>query len=519
MTTTAVNLPSINVPFTDKSGRINPIWHEFLRSFVNGSVAGTIVAPASAIQIQANNGLVGGGPISANVPLRVGQGLGIAVNADDVAVDINGATYRQGTLDDEILVSNPSDNNTVKKTRLRDVAGLSSPGGVDTQVQYNGAGSFAGNSGFTYNGSNSVTMGAVTWTDATFTTATNATKFSFQVPGGTSGDHFVWRQVASSGSSDMSLRMAATTASTDLIIDNAVDNSSTLTQSSLSFSAHGTKKWMMGLDGSSSGSNFVMSLTAFNVGFIYKIDGTTNNMAMFKPFFRAVAATITASTTQTQGQQALTNDINEISICANANDTVTLPVALAGRHCTVINNGAQTLKIFPASGDDLGAGVNASTTLVAGTRVFYVAYDSTNWRAISSPSPTTIVGITGTKAQFDTACTDGNFLYVGDVTQYTDEMAQDAVGAMVGTSIIYNDAGATLQRAALTGDVTASQDSNAMLIATPGSVTVATDDKVLIKDTSASDVFKYVTAQSIADLASSTGLTQPQVLARASVGF
>jgi hypothetical protein len=33
---------------------------------------------------------------------------------------------------------------------------------------------------------------------------------------------------------------------------------------------------------------------------------------------------------------------------------------------------------------------------------------------------------------------------------------------------------------------------------------VATDDKILIKDTSASDVFKYVTAQSIADLAPST---------------
>lgn len=52
---------------------------------------------------------------------------------------------------------------------------------------------------------------------------------------------------------------------------------------------------------------------------------------------------------------------------------------------------------------------------------------------------TTIVGITGTKAQFDTALTDGNFLYVGDITQYTDEMAQDAVGGMVNTSLTYVD--------------------------------------------------------------------------------
>jgi len=57
---------------------------------------------------------------------------------------------------------------------------------------------------------------------------------------------------------------------------------------------------------------------------------------------------------------------------------------------------------------------------------------------------TSIVGITGTKAQFDTAVTDGNILYVGDVTQYTDEMAQDATGAMVANStfvsLAYNDA-------------------------------------------------------------------------------
>lgn len=74
---------------------------------------------------------------------------------------------------------------------------------------------------------------------------------------------------------------------------------------------------------------------------------------------------------------------------------------------------------------------------------------------------TSIVGITGTKAQFDTACTDGNFLYVGDVTQYTDEMAQDAVGAMVDSTIIYTDATPLLSRAALTGAITASAGSNA----------------------------------------------------------
>lgn len=74
---------------------------------------------------------------------------------------------------------------------------------------------------------------------------------------------------------------------------------------------------------------------------------------------------------------------------------------------------------------------------------------------------TSIVGITGTKAQFDTAVTDGNILYVGDITQYTDELAQDAVGSMVDASLTYVDGTPLLQRAALTGAVTATAGSNA----------------------------------------------------------
>ncbi len=78
----------------------------------------------------------------------------------------------------------------------------------------------------------------------------------------------------------------------------------------------------------------------------------------------------------------------------------------------------------------------------------------------NSGDQTSIVGITGTKAQFDTAVTDGNFLYVGDVTQYTDELAQDAIGAMIDTTLVYVDGTPLLTRAALTGAITASQGSN-----------------------------------------------------------
>jgi len=74
-----------------------------------------------------------------------------------------------------------------------------------------------------------------------------------------------------------------------------------------------------------------------------------------------------------------------------------------------------------------------------------------------------------TKAQLDTAVSDGNVLYVGDITQYTDELAQDAVGAMVDSTLVYVDGTPLLTRAALTGDITAAQASNATTLATVNS--------------------------------------------------
>lgn len=88
-----------------------------------------------------------------------------------------------------------------------------------------------------------------------------------------------------------------------------------------------------------------------------------------------------------------------------------------------------------------------------------------NLSGTNTGDQTTIVGITGTKAQFDTACGDGNFLYVGDISQYTDEMAQDAVGAMIDGTLLYTDALPYMGRAAITGDITIAAGSNTAAIA------------------------------------------------------
>lgn len=96
-----------------------------------------------------------------------------------------------------------------------------------------------------------------------------------------------------------------------------------------------------------------------------------------------VTTGITASTTQTQvGGTALTTEINNVATVANANDTVTLPSAAAGRRCVIFNNGANTLRIYPASGDNLGTGVDTLTTLAAGSNLYLIAYDATNWETV-----------------------------------------------------------------------------------------------------------------------------------------
>jgi len=92
------------------------------------------------------------------------------------------------------------------------------------------------------------------------------------------------------------------------------------------------------------------------------------------------ASGLTAGTTQTQaGGLALTADINEFSTVANSGDTGVLPPAVAGKRCTTINNGANLMRIYPASGDNLGNGVDTYGELGDGDMVTLVCYDATNW--------------------------------------------------------------------------------------------------------------------------------------------
>ena len=98
-----------------------------------------------------------------------------------------------------------------------------------------------------------------------------------------------------------------------------------------------------------------------------------------------VSATLTAGTTQTQaGGLALIGEVNEVGTVANTDDTVVLPTASQGRRVTIINNGANRLQVFPASGDNLGAGADTALAagVAAGDTIVFVAYDATNWEIV-----------------------------------------------------------------------------------------------------------------------------------------
>ena len=91
---------------------------------------------------------------------------------------------------------------------------------------------------------------------------------------------------------------------------------------------------------------------------------------------------LTASTVQSQGETPLTQNkpIHEVSNVSNANDVVTLPTAVAGKFHVVINNGANTLQIFPASGDKIGTvAVDNSVSLDSGESGLFFAFDTTGY--------------------------------------------------------------------------------------------------------------------------------------------
>lgn len=385
------NIPSINVPLTDREGRINPIWHEFLRKFITKAIENTEDDDATATNITAGAGLIGGGSISNDVTLAVGAGSGITVNANDVNVDINNQFQIQASLDDELLISDKSDNNSIRKTTVRDISSLTSPGGISSQVQYNNNGIFAGDSGFTTDGSGSVNISGdldVDNINLNGSTITNTSSSPLALE--TSGI-LNYTAVRNTGDATrFKVQSEGGVAATIYLVSDYL-NAGGKANPAVYF-GEGTTEDRFSLSYSTLvGDRRLNALASSTVG--WSID-TSGNARFPQHLTRHVTDNITASTTQTQGQGALTTDINVITTVANTNDTVTLPSAystntyIGGQRVTVINDGANTLKIYPAGGQSLGLGTNVATTIPAGTTAEFISKNNATWKMINSSGGT-----------------------------------------------------------------------------------------------------------------------------------
>ncbi len=93
----------------------------------------------------------------------------------------------------------------------------------------------------------------------------------------------------------------------------------------------------------------------------------------------STAATVTAGT-NAQGQGVLTNDNNIITTAASSPSGSTLPTATTGRIVTIVNKGANTVNVFPASGGTIDAlSANASIALPSTNMMTFYAASATQW--------------------------------------------------------------------------------------------------------------------------------------------
>lgn len=83
---------------------------------------------------------------------------------------------------------------------------------------------------------------------------------------------------------------------------------------------------------------------------------------------------ITANTGSTQATgETLTVGFNNITVCANAGDSVTAPAVKAGDILRIKNSSATSADVFPAVGDFLEAGsVDAAAALAGGASITYI---------------------------------------------------------------------------------------------------------------------------------------------------
>lgn len=94
---------------------------------------------------------------------------------------------------------------------------------------------------------------------------------------------------------------------------------------------------------------------------------------------------------------ALTTDINRVTVCATAHDSVKLPTSAAGlNNIVVINDGAAALDVYPITGDKINAlAANVAVTIPPGKRAAFNCAVAGTWSEQASHPVSALFG-TGT---------------------------------------------------------------------------------------------------------------------------
>ncbi len=102
------------------------------------------------------------------------------------------------------------------------------------------------------------------------------------------------------------------------------------------------------------------------------------------PYALDTVSTQTGITAHAGGGQAsatqLTASQCQISTCATIGDSVKLPPSQAGTQITVVNNGAASANVFPATGEQINSGgANVASALAVTTPVIFYCFTAGNW--------------------------------------------------------------------------------------------------------------------------------------------
>ena len=106
---------------------------------------------------------------------------------------------------------------------------------------------------------------------------------------------------------------------------------------------------------------------------------STSTLAAGTLFSTGTSATVSAAGT-TQGTATVLSNSYNIVTTAAANSGVQLPVQTAGMIVTVVNKGANTVNVYPSTGDIIdSAAVNAAVTIPVNGTATYQASSTTQW--------------------------------------------------------------------------------------------------------------------------------------------